>query len=108
MLINTSSLRFEKTESNKEIIRDKTVKRKEQSLLSVNDITQEVSPRLLENNYLEEKELKYVYVWEISEPELGYLVYVLPRGNDEAEMWFRNVLAKKNILKQLQRAGVKK
>lgn len=76
--------------------------------LVVHDITEQKLSWLIEHDYLEEKEKKYVYVREIYHPEMSYLTYVLPWWNDEAELRYRRVLEKKQILKQLERAWVKK
>jgi Obg family GTPase CgtA len=76
--------------------------------LSVTDVTPQWLQRLVDHDYLQEKDQKYVFVREISHPEMSYLTYVLPRGNDEAELWYRRVLEKKQILKHLERAWVKK
>ena len=76
--------------------------------LVVKEVTKEWLSRLVEHDYIEAKEEKYVFVREVKHPEMSYLTYVLPRGNDEAELWYRRVLEKKQILKQLERAGVKK
>gem|GEM_PF-6312399 len=76
--------------------------------LIVHDVTDQWLSWLIDKDYLEEKEEKYVFIWEISHPEMSYLSYVIPRGNDEAELRYRRVLEKKQILKHLQRAGVKK
>lgn len=76
--------------------------------LLVKDITKEKLSWLIDHEYLEEKDEKYVYVWEVTHPEMSYLTYVLPWGNDEAELWYWRVLEKKLILKHLERAGVKK
>lgn len=76
--------------------------------LVVKDVTKERLGWLVEHEYLEEKDEKYVFVREIAHPEMSYLTYVLPWGNDEAELWYRRVLEKKQILKHLERAGVKK
>ena len=76
--------------------------------LVVKDVTKERLGWLIEHEYLEEKDEKYVFVREIAHPEMSYLTYVLPWGNDEAELWYRRVLEKKQILKHLERVGVKK
>ncbi len=76
--------------------------------LTVRDVTDERLSWLIDKDYLEEKDERYVYVWEVSHPEMNYLTFVLPRGNDEAELRYWRVLEKKQILKHLERAGVKK
>lgn len=82
--------------------------RAQKDLLQIKDITKEKLSRLIENGYLEQKDEKYVYVREISHPDISYLTYVLPRGNDEAEIRYRRTLEKEKLLKQLERAGMKK
>lgn len=47
-------------------------------------------------------------VWEIAHPEIAYLTFVLPRGNTEAELRFRNALEKKKLLNWLRASGVRK
>jgi len=62
----------------------------------------EIEKKFLENGYIEEKDSKYIKIWEVMDPYLTYLVYVLPWWNDEAEMRFWQELEKKWILKWLQ------
>jgi hypothetical protein len=47
-------------------------------------------------------------VWFIKEREVARLTYMIPWGNDEAEMWFWNVLDKKKLLQKLITAGLVK
>lgn len=45
-------------------------------------------------------------VWEIRDPEICRLVNILPRGNEQAEHRFWNVMMKKKYLSDLEKAGV--
>lgn len=83
-------------------------KTKRISGLEVKDITKEWWAWLADSGYIEEKDLKYLLVRQVSHPELNYLSYVLPWWNDEAELWYRRTLEKTRILKELERAWVKK
>lgn len=76
--------------------------------LFVKDITDEQIDWLINNWYLEEKEQKYVRIREVEHPEMGYLSFVIPWWNDEAELRYRRVLEKKKILKQLEHVWVRK
>ena len=68
----------------------------------IQDITEDKLSYLIENWYIEEKNSEYIKVRKVMDPFLVYLVYVLPWGNDEAEMRFWQELEKKWILKRLE------
>jgi hypothetical protein len=74
----------------------------------IKDITEEELPKLIEEGYIEEWQAKYVKVWEVYEPYMAYLTYVLPWWNDEAELRFWEEMEKKWILKWLQKYWVRK
>lgn len=54
----------------------------------VKEITATEKPKLIQENYLDEVEAKYLQIWEITHPEICKLAFTLPWWNDEAEMWF--------------------
>lgn len=65
-------------------------------------------PMLIEKEFVEASDVKHAKVWFMKEREVCRLVYMLPWGNDEAEMWFWNVLDKKRLLQKLITAGLVK
>lgn len=58
----------------------------------IREVTEETLPRLIEHEYLEETDAKYAKVREVADAEFCRLGYMLPWGNDEAELWFWNVM----------------
>lgn len=82
--------------------------RKPKESVEIYETTAIDMPMLIENEFVEEADVKYAKVWFIKERELCRLVYMLPWGNDEAEMWFWNVLDKKRLLQKLITAGLVK
>jgi len=74
----------------------------------IRNVTEETVPRLLEHGYLSELDVKYARVWEVEDAEFCRLAYMLPWGNDEAEMRFRNVMSKKRFVAKLETAGLVK
>ena len=74
----------------------------------IKDVTDKELKKLIEEQYIEEDQAKYIKVWEVFDPYLNYLVFVLPWWNDEAELWFWEELEKKWILKWLQSFWVRK
>lgn len=83
-------------------------RRREIEGLVVRDCTTERGQWLVDHEYIEDKALKYLCVWEVSHPTINYLSYVLPRGNDEAELRYRRTLEKEKLLSALERAGVRR
>ena len=69
--------------------------------LKVHETTEIDMPMLIEEEYVDEQDVKYAKVWYVEEREICRLVYMLPWGNDEAEMRFWNVLDKKKLLQKL-------
>ncbi len=65
-------------------------------------------PLLIEEEYVDVQDTTYAKVRYIKEREVCRLVYMLPWWNDEAEMWFWNVLDKKRLLQKLISAGLVK
>ena len=72
------------------------------------DVTNEQLKKLIDEGYIDESQAKYIKVWEVYDPYLTYLTFVLPWGNDEAELRFWEELEKKWILKWLQSYWVRK
>lgn len=75
---------------------------------AVINITETAIPELIEEWYLQEDLKKYPAVRSIAHQKVWYYAYVLPWGNDEAELWFRTYLAQQWIMDRLQHAWVKK
>ena len=69
------------------------------------DSTESDLPMLLEEWYLDPSATR-AKVWEIRDPEICRLVNILPRGNEQAEHRFWNVMMKKKYLSDLEKAGV--
>ena len=74
----------------------------------IKDVTNEQLKKLIDEGYIDESQAKYIKVWEVYDPYLTYLTFVLPWGNDEAELRFWEELEKKWILKWLQSYWVRK
>lgn len=69
--------------------------------IEIRENTAEDIPILLEKWLVDEQDITYAKVWYIKEREVTRLTYMIPWGNDEAEMWFWNVLDKKKLLQKL-------
>jgi GTPase len=65
-------------------------------------------PMLIEQEFVEAQDVKYSKVWYLAERETCRLTFMIPWGNDEAEMWFWNVMDKKRLLQKLITAGLVK
>lgn len=74
----------------------------------IREVSEEALPWLVEHGYVEELDVKYAKVWEVADAEFCRLAYMLPWGNDEAEIWFWNVMGKKRFVTKLETAGVVK
>lgn len=72
------------------------------------EATQEIMPWLIEHGYVSELDAKYAKVREVQDAEFCRLAYMLPWGNDEAEIWFWNVMGKKRFVQKLESAGLVK
>ena len=68
----------------------------------------EAYDHLLEEGYINAEESKKIWLWAVEHPDVAYLTYVLPRWNDEAELWYRQRLEELRILPWLREQGVKK
>ncbi len=74
----------------------------------ISDVTEATLPWLVENGYVEKLDVKYARVWQVEDAEFCRLAYMLPWGNDEAELRFWNVMAKKRFVTKLETAGLVK
>ncbi len=74
----------------------------------VRDITEQDLPKLIDQGYIDESDAKYVHVWEVFEPEICYLTFVLPWWNYEAELRYWTTLSKEKHLSRLEKHGVRK
>lgn len=72
------------------------------------NVTQEMQWFLLDGGYIDPTSKKHPNVWKISHEEFAYYAYILPRGNDEAELWFWQTVAWLWILDMFEEEGVKK
>jgi hypothetical protein len=50
---------------------------------------------LIQGEYITQTDAQYINIREITYDEFSKLVWQLPRGNDEAEAWFRKQMAQK-------------
>lgn len=74
----------------------------------IREVTEAVMPWLIEKWYLQELDAKYSKVREVADAEFCRLAYMLPWGNDEAELRFWNVMSKKRFVQKLESAGLVK
>ncbi|MFZ2150717.1 MAG: GTPase ObgE [Candidatus Absconditicoccaceae bacterium] len=74
----------------------------------IEDITEQDKPLLLEQGYVEEVNFRYGKVWKISNPEICKLVFILQRGNDEAELRFWKTMEERGFLGLFESAGINK
>lgn len=72
---------------------------KKQKKTVLMDVTQDEQPKLLEKWLIEEGQ--HVVIYLIDDDEVARLAYMIPRWNDEAEIWFWNVLNKQWLMKKL-------
>ncbi len=74
----------------------------------IREITVTEKPKLIEEEYIDEVEAKYLQIWYINHPEIAKLVYTLPRGNDEAEMRFWKQMHEKGFIDYFKDARINK
>ncbi|MDR0282916.1 MAG: hypothetical protein LBI53_06650 [Candidatus Peribacteria bacterium] len=74
----------------------------------ISDITEEEKPYLVKNDYLDEVSSKYINIRYIQNPEICRLVFIIPRGNEEAELRFRKQISQKGYLDLFEEAGIRK
>lgn len=70
-------------------------------------VTDELLPFLLEEWYVQEDKVKKKNVWEVWHPKIAYFTFVLPWGNDEAEMWYRQTMAREQFLYWFEKQWIK-
>jgi DNA-directed RNA polymerase beta' subunit len=80
-------------------------KRRENSIRNISEEEKEV---LINENYISAKDAQYVSVREIYNEEFAKLVWMLQRGNDEAEAWFWKQLGQRGILEEFEHRGIQK
>ncbi|MDD3262642.1 MAG: GTPase ObgE [Candidatus Absconditabacteria bacterium] len=76
--------------------------------IHIANISEQEKEHLIEEGYIEENQSKYTEVWEIYDPELCKLVWMIPRGNEEAEQRFRGILEHKGIIQIFDGHGIRK
>lgn len=74
----------------------------------ISDITEKEKPFLIEHDYLDEVSAKYTNVYYIQNPEICRLVFIIPRGNEEAELRFRKQMSQKGYLDLFESSGIRK
>lgn len=74
----------------------------------VEDITDQEKAKLIEEWYIEEINAKYSKVWYINNPEICKMVFTLPWGNDEWEVWFWKNMDEKGYIAEFDVNGIKK
>lgn len=74
----------------------------------IEEITETEKAFLLQEGYLDEKEHKKTKIWEIYDEDLAYLTFVLPRGNDEAELRYRKTLQEKGYIHLFEKNKIHK
>ncbi|MDR2541178.1 MAG: DUF1967 domain-containing protein [Candidatus Peribacteria bacterium] len=74
----------------------------------ITEITEIEKPWLVDNDYLDEVTAKYVNVYLIQNPEICRLVFITPRGNEEAELRFRKQIHQKGYIDLFEQAGIRK
>ena len=74
----------------------------------ISDITDEEKDFLIDEWYLQESEARYTNIYEIRNAEICRLVFITPRWNDEAEMWFWKQMDQKWYISLLEESGARK
>ena len=74
----------------------------------ITDITEDEKDFLIDEWYLQENEARYTNIYEIKNAEICRLVFITPRGNDEAEMWFWKQMDQKWYISLLEESGARK
>ncbi len=75
---------------------------------SIEEQTDEQIPKLIDAGYIQEYLAINLKVWYIKHPDICPLAYILPRWNDEAELWFWKQCADRGLSEQLLARGAKK
>lgn len=81
------------------------IKHKENSIKNISEEEKEV---LINGNYISAKDAQYITVREIYNEEFAKLVWMLQRGNDEAEARFWRQIGQKWILEEFEHRGIQK
>jgi hypothetical protein len=76
--------------------------------MMIRNISEEEKPTLIEQGYIEELDSKYNEVREIRDYELCKLVRIIPRGNQEAEQRFWNLLNNKGTIELFEQNNIQK
>mgnify|MGYP000924794224 FL=1 len=79
-----------------------------EDLTMVTEITEQEKPTLIKDEYLEALESRFLKVWYLQNREICKLVFMIPRGNDQAEQYFRQQMQSKGFLEILSSEGVMK
>ena len=74
----------------------------------ISESTDKEKPFLIEHDYLDEVSAKYTKVRSIQNPEICRLVFIIPRGNEEAELRFRKQMSQKGYLDLFEQEGIRK
>lgn len=74
----------------------------------IRNISAEEKQKLIDESYIQELDSKYNEVREVKDEELCKLVWILPRGNQEAEQRFRNVLEQKGTIQLFEENNIQK
>lgn len=72
------------------------------------NISEQEKNILIEGAYITATDAQYINVREITHDEFTKLVWQLPRGNDEAEWWFRKQIAQKWLVEEFENRGIQK
>jgi hypothetical protein len=74
----------------------------------ITDSTDTEKSFLIDNEYLDEVSAKYVHIFLVKNPEICRLVFIVPWGNEEAELWFRKQMHQKGYIDLMESSGVRK
>jgi hypothetical protein len=74
----------------------------------ITEITDAEKPFLIAHQYVDEVSARYVHIFLIQHPEISRLVFIVPRGNEEAELRFWKQLSQKGYIDILEENGVRK
>ena len=72
------------------------------------NITEKEKQFLLDNEYIQEATSKYLEVWEMYDREFCKMAFMLPWGNDEAELRFWKRAQDHGYMKLFEEANIRK
>ena len=72
----------------------------------ITEITEEEKPMLIEEGYINELESRFSKVRYIQNREITKMVFTIPRGNDEAESYFRAQMQSRGFIQLLEAEGM--